>query len=64
MLPNVCCMFIEFPNSWKPTCVHTGEYKGSLKQILFFSYFHKIYLNKYLFFPYFHLVSMLLLTSI
>ena len=30
-------------------CVHTGEYIGYLKQILLYSYFHRISLNIYSF---------------
>ena len=62
-------IFIESRSTWNPKFirvrrvlwyVHTGQYIGLLRQILFFSYFHRISLNKYLFFPYFHLVLMLL----
>ena len=62
-------IFIELSSTWNPTfirvrkvrwCVHTGQYISSSKQILFFSYFHRISSNRYLFFPDFHIVSMLL----
>ena len=55
-------IFIELPNTWTPSfirvrrerwCANTEQYAGSLKQILFFSFFHWIFSNKHLFFPYF-----------
>ena len=55
-------IFVNLPNTLNPTfvrvrrvswCVYTWQYIGSLKQILFFPYFFKIFLNNIYSFPIF-----------